>query len=131
MIVTARTRTADGQWWYECEAIVPARYEHADGSTEPKGVPSPISVAADDITPIPGEDYEAVPTVGAVTGRQWRLERVRQHREDGRSWCLHRRDCWQAGGELRRITTREAVERLAAGGTVDCDICRPRPALPR
>jgi len=26
VIVTGRSRTPDGHWWYECEAILPSRY---------------------------------------------------------------------------------------------------------
>ncbi|MES4909127.1 MULTISPECIES: DUF6233 domain-containing protein [unclassified Streptomyces] len=103
-------RTPDGRWWAECEAILPARYEHTDGRTKSMGAPSPISVPADDITPIPGEDYSAVPTDGAIVGRQWVVEKRREYTEDGPSRRLHRRDCWQARDSHERITTEDAVE---------------------
>lgn len=129
VVVTARTRTPDGAWWYECEAILPTRYQHPDGATEPKAAPTPISVAAEHIAPIPGEDYTPVPTDGAVAGRQWLLARIRMQTPRGPEWRLHRRDCWQATGEQKRITTREALKLAGAGGIEACDVCRPDRAL--
>ncbi|MFG7946632.1 DUF6233 domain-containing protein [Streptomyces cacaoi] len=132
VLVTARTRTRDGRWWYECEAVMPVRHEHPDGRTEPKAAPTRVSVAAEHITPLPGEDYTAVPTEGAVAGRQWLAVRVRGLREEGPWWCVHRRDCWQARGgwSRRRITADEARELLAATRAARvCDVCRPDRAL--
>lgn len=130
VVVTGRTRTADGTWWYECEAILPARHEAADGA-KVVGAPTPISVPADEITPIPGEDYSRLPTDGAIAGRQWVLEKLHTYTEDGSSRRLHRRDCWQARDSHERITTEDAVERLVHGATVVCDVCRPGRALRR
>lgn len=129
VIVTARTRAGDGTWWYACEAILPDRYEDAEGGTQATAAPTPITVSAEDITPLPGEDYGAVPTDGAVSGRQWLLARVRVPAMDGPPWRLHRRDCWQAGGETRRITTEEAYGRLAEERAEVCEVCRPDRAL--
>lgn len=70
VVVTSRHRSRDGAWWYECEAILPARHEAADGATKPTGAPAPISVQAERITPIPGEDHSTLPTEGGVAGRQ-------------------------------------------------------------
>ncbi|MEU1790774.1 hypothetical protein ABZ553_33855 [Streptomyces sparsogenes] len=53
VVGTGRYRSKDGCWWYECEAILPARYEHADGRTQVTGAPTPISVLVDDINPHP------------------------------------------------------------------------------
>lgn len=131
VIVTARHRSKDGSWWYEAEAILPARYEHADGRTQAIGAPTPISVLADDIAAIPGEDYSAVPTDGAIAGRQWVVEKLHQYSEDAPSRRLHRRDCWQTKGEHERITTEDAVDRLAHGAIAVCDVCRPDRALRR
>lgn len=131
VIVTSRHRSKDGRWWYEAEAILPARYEHPDGRTQVTGAPTPISVLADDITPIPGEDYSLVPTDGAVAGRQWVLEKLHQYTEDAPSRRLHRSDCWQAKGEHERITTKDAIDRLTHGATAVCDVCRPDRALRR
>lgn len=129
VVLTQWTRTQDGEWWAECEAILPARYEHADGRTRVTGAPTPISVAAEDITPIAGEDYSLVPRDGAITGRQWVLQKLHQYSEDAPSRRLHRRDCWQARDSHERITTEDAVERLAHGGIAVCDVCRPDRAL--
>ncbi|WP_405807652.1 hypothetical protein [Streptomyces sp. NBC_01187] len=71
VIVVFRERTSDGRWWFACEAILPTRYEHADRQSEAKAAPTRITVAADSITPIPGERYDAVPTKGA-DGSGWR-----------------------------------------------------------
>ncbi|MGY0062877.1 DUF6233 domain-containing protein [Streptomyces sp. LZ34] len=131
VILTKWTRTKDGQWWAECEAILPARYEHADGRTQVTGAPTPISVPADDITPIPGEDYSTVPTDGAIAGRQWVVEKLREYTEDAPSRRLHRRDCWQARDSHERITTEDAIDRLARRAIAWCDVCRPDRALRR
>lgn len=64
VIVTARTRTEDGQQRFECEAIMPVRYRHRDGRAEENGAPTVISVSAEHLMPIPGENYGAVPTTG-------------------------------------------------------------------
>ncbi|MER7794928.1 DUF6233 domain-containing protein [Streptomyces sp. NPDC097640] len=129
VIVTARYRSKDGRWWYEAEAILPARHEAADGTTKTMGAPTPISVPADDITPIPGEDYSALPTDGSVAGRQWVLERLHQYNEEDPSRRLHRRDCWQARSSHTRITTTEAAEMLRTPLVDICDVCRPDRAL--
>lgn len=70
VIVTGRTRTPDGRWWYEAKAILPARHEAADGTTKVMAAPTAISVSAEQIASIPGEDYSQLPTDGAVTGRR-------------------------------------------------------------
>lgn len=131
VILTQWTRTPDGRWWAECEAILPARYEQSDGRTRLTGAPTPISVPADDITPIPGEDYSALPIDGAVAGRQWVLERLHQYSDDHPSRRLHRRDCWQVRLEHARITTAEATEMVGAPLVDICDVCRPDRALRR
>ncbi|MGP3978938.1 DUF6233 domain-containing protein [Streptomyces sp. 8N114] len=131
MVVTTRARTRDGRWWYECEAILPAR-PGPDGYASPEGMPVAISVAAENIAPIPGESYEHVPTEGAVAGRQWLAVRSPGVHGGNPWWQLHRRDCWQARGGWRRrqVTTAEARDILATL-TADrlCDICRPDQAL--
>lgn len=124
--VAARRRTRDGRWWYECHALLPARSEHAAGSTQPTAADVAISVAAEDITPIPGEDYTAVPTEGAEDGRQWFAVRVRG--VHGPRWAVHRRGCWQARGgwQRRRVTARQARELTAGVPPGDlCDVCFP------
>ncbi|MGR3938550.1 DUF6233 domain-containing protein [Streptomyces sp. BRA346] len=131
VIITKWIRAKDGQWWAECEAILPARHESADGTTKTVGAPTPISVSAEDIDPIPGETYSALPADGAVAGRQWVVEKLHQYSEDAPSRRLHRRDCWQVKGEYERITTEDAVERLAREVVVRCDVCRPDKALRR
>ncbi|WP_241266208.1 DUF6233 domain-containing protein [Streptomyces boncukensis] len=105
---------------------MPVRYVSEDGTTEQKAGPTPISVHADCITPIPGEDYRAVPTVGAEEGRQWVAVQTRGTRGRGLWWALHHRTCWSARGgwQARRITAAEARDLLAASGWV-CDMCRP------
>ncbi len=122
VIVNARERTPDGRWWYECEAILPDRRRHPDGRTEPAAVPTPLSVHADRIAPLPGEDYTSVPTTGAVAGRRWLLARVPPRAPDDPGWRLHRGDCGQASGEQRRITEREAARLLGAGADMDVDV---------
>ncbi len=129
VILIQWTRTKDGQWWAECEAILPARYEHDDGRTRVTGAPTPISVPSDHITPIPGEDYGGVPVDGAIAGRQWVVEKLHQYNEGDPSRRLHRRDCWQARDSHERITTEDAVDRLARETIVRCDVCRPDRAL--
>jgi len=88
-------------------------------------------VPAEQITPIPGEDYTLVPTDGAVAGRQWVVEKLHQYSEDDPSRRLHRRDCWQARDSHERITTEDAVDRLARQTIAVCDVCRPDRALRR
>lgn len=131
VILAKWTRTTDGRWWAECEAVLPARYEAADGTTKTMGAPTPISVHADDITPIPGEDYSAVPTDGAIAGRQWVIEKIHQYSEEDPNRRLHRRDCWQARASHTRITTVEAAEMVGAPLVDICDVCRPDRALRR
>ena len=88
-----------------------------------------ISVPAERITPIPGEDYTAVPTNGAIAGRQWVLERLLHH-PDSPTHRLHRRDCWQARSKHPPLTTAAARELLDDPENVDtCDICHPERAL--
>jgi hypothetical protein len=129
VVVTERTRTQDGVWWYECEAILPARYEHADGRTRTTGAPTPISVLDAHIRPIPGEDYGSVPTRGAISGRQWLLQNLHQYLPDSPSRRLHRRDCWQARGEHTLITTAEAAALTDDPAVSMCDVCSPQKAL--
>src|ERR1044072_845980 len=124
VILTQWTRTADGQWWAECEAILPARYQHPDGRTRVTGAPTPISVPSERITPIPGEDYALVPIDGAVAGRQWVLEKLHQYSEDAPSRRLHRRDCWQARDSHERIATQDAARMLAQPAAGGCGACR-------
>ncbi|MFJ4637642.1 DUF6233 domain-containing protein [Streptomyces hygroscopicus] len=52
------------------------------------------------------------------------IEKLHQYAEGDPSRRLHRRDCWQARDYHERITTEEAVERLARGAVVVCDVCR-------
>ncbi|QLH19313.1 DUF6233 domain-containing protein [Streptomyces sp. Rer75] len=131
VVVLGRTRTVDGRWWYECEAILPARHEGPDGTTKTTGAPTPISVEADEIAQIPGEDYSPVPTQGAVAGRQWVVEKLHQYAVDDPARRLHRRDCWQARNSHDRITTDDAVDLLARKAIAWCDVCRPDKALRR
>ncbi|WP_246096369.1 DUF6233 domain-containing protein [Streptomyces botrytidirepellens] len=131
VIITKWIRAKDGQWWAECEAILPARHESADGTTKTMGAPTPMSVSAEDIAPIPGETYSSLPTDGAVAGRQWVLEKLHQHGDDEPSRRLHRRDCWQARESHARVTTEEAAEMVGAPLVDICDVCRPDRALRR
>ncbi|GAA1065178.1 DUF6233 domain-containing protein [Streptomyces asiaticus] len=131
VIVTGWTRSLDGQWWCEAEAILPTRHEDTDGCSRPTGAPTAITLAADRVTPIPGEDYSAVPRGGAIAGRQWVLEKLHQYAEEDPSRRLHRRDCWQARDSHERITTEDAIDRLARETVVRCDVCRPDKALRR
>lgn len=124
------TRTTDGTWWAECEAILPSRYE-ADGTTKTAAAPTPISIPSDRITPIPGEDYSGVPIDGAVAGRQWVLEKLHQYVESDPTRRLHRRDCWQARDSHERITAEDAAGLLARRAIAVCDVCRPDRALRR
>ncbi|WP_247698283.1 DUF6233 domain-containing protein [Streptomyces sp. RK75] len=131
VVVVSRTRTRDGRWWYECQAILPARPDR-NGHAPPAGVPVAISVAAEHIAPIPGESYTQVPAEGAVAGRQWLAIRSPGVHGGAPWWQLHHRTCWQARGgwRSRRVTTDEAREILAAlpAGRL-CDICRPDQVL--
>ncbi|MGP3992055.1 DUF6233 domain-containing protein [Streptomyces sp. 3N207] len=132
VIVTARTRTRDGRWWYECQAILPAGPDRS-GQVGRESVPVAISIAAEHIAPIPGETYEHVPTEGALAGRQWLAVRSPGVHGGSLWWQLHRRDCWQArGGWRRRLVTTAEARQLLATQTSDrlCDICRPDQALP-
>lgn len=131
VILSQWTRTTDGRWWAECEAILPARYERADGRSRATGAPTPISVPSERITPIPGEDYSAVPVDGAIAGRQWVVEKLHQYAEDTASRRLHRRDCWQVRDEHTLVPTREAADLLAHPDVAICDVCSPDKALRR
>ncbi|MGW3572167.1 DUF6233 domain-containing protein [Streptomyces sp. NPDC000941] len=131
LIITGWTRTPDGQWWCEAEALLPTRYEDPEGRGRPMGAPTPITLPADDVTPIPEEEYALVPGDGAIAGRQWVLEKPHRYVGDDPSRRLHRRDCWQARTSHTRITTAEAAElvrnaELAGHPDVAvCDVCRP------
>ena len=131
VVVTAWTRTPDGQWWCEAEAILPTRYEDADGRSRPTGAPTAVTLAAEDVTPIPGEDYSLVPRNGAIAGRQWVVEKLHQYNDGDPSRRLHRRDCWQARASHERIATEDAVGMLAQQTVAVCDVCRPDRALRR
>ncbi|MFD4994768.1 DUF6233 domain-containing protein [Streptomyces buecherae] len=126
VVVVERVRAADGTWWYEADAILPARHQEPDGSTRPVGAPTRISVPAERICPIPGEVYDAVPTRGAVAGRQWRVEACRRQGPPPYARLHRARECWQATGEL--ITTTEAAQLVADGLVRQCDVCRPDPS---
>ncbi|MFH8369651.1 DUF6233 domain-containing protein [Streptomyces sp. NPDC018031] len=130
VIVTGRIRTPDGRWWYEAEAVLPARHTDGEGRTRPTGAPTPISVPADRITPIPGERYDTLSTSGAVAGRQWALENLHQYL-DGAGRRLHRRDCWQVRAEHTLVTTAEAAGLLGTADVAVCDVCAPQRALRR
>jgi hypothetical protein len=135
LIITGWMRTPDGQWWCEAEAILPTRHEDAEGRSRPMGAPTPITLPADDVTPIPDEEYALVPRDGAIAGRQWVLEKLHQYVEDDPSRRLHRRDCWQARNSHTRITTAEAAELVRNAELVRhpdvavCDVCHPDRAL--
>ncbi|MBO8189184.1 hypothetical protein JW592_27555 [Streptomyces sp. DW4-2] len=132
VLVTARTRTRDGNWWYECDVILPTRRDLPDGRAEPTAAPVTVSVAAEHITPIPGESYTTVPTTGAAAGRQWLAVRTRGARGEGPWWDVHRRDCWQArGGWHRQLVTADEARTLLseAGASRVCEVCRPDRAL--
>lgn len=131
VVVTSWTRSQDGQWWCEAEAILPTRHEDADGRSRPVGAPTAITLAADRVTPIPGEDYSLVPRNGAIAGRQWVLEKLHQYSEDAPSRRLHRRDCWQARAAHERIATEDAVGFLGQRAVAVCEVCRPDRALRR
>ncbi|MFE7117260.1 DUF6233 domain-containing protein [Streptomyces sp. NPDC057654] len=132
VIVTSRERTQDGRWWFHAEAILPSRQERPNGHFEATAEPVAFTVAAADITPIPGEDYSALPTTGAVAGRQWVLQKLHVYMNGGASRRLHRADCWQAhGSTLERITTEEAARLLHTAEADLCDVCRPDRALRR
>jgi hypothetical protein len=126
--VTGRTRTDDGRWWYELEVVLVARTVRPDGRSIAEPVPVSFSMPAEHVAPIPGEAYDAVPTDGAVAGRQWRVENLRRT-ADQPSRRLHRRDCWQARTSHQHITTVEALDLLADPDTVCCDTCRPERVL--
>ncbi|MEU3962933.1 DUF6233 domain-containing protein [Streptomyces buecherae] len=128
VIVTGRQRAPDGSWWYTAEAILPDRRVEADGSVRPVGAPTPIVLPSDRVTPIPGEDYAAVPTEGAVAGRQWRVERLREY-GSGPWRRVHRRDCWQARAGAESVTAASARELLRRGEALPCDVCRPERGL--
>ncbi|MGP3998616.1 DUF6233 domain-containing protein [Streptomyces sp. 8N706] len=129
-VVTGRTRTPDGQWWYELEALLTARSTLGDGRVVAEPTPVAFSAPAGHVAPIPGEDYRAVPTHGAVAGRQWQVENLRRTL-DGPTRRLHRRDCWQARTAHERVTTREAYALLADPDVEPCDTCHPERALRR
>ncbi|MFI2031843.1 DUF6233 domain-containing protein [Streptomyces buecherae] len=119
---------ADGAWWFACEAVLPDRRIETDGSSRPVGAPTPIVLPAERIVPIPDEDYSAVPTRGAVAGRQWVVERLRDYGE-GPQRRVHRRDCWQARAAHERVATDVAGKLLGRGEALACDVCRPELAL--
>lgn len=83
----------------------------------PKEPDYATSVAADDISPIPGEDYSLVPRDGEIAGRQWVLEKLHQHSEDAPSRRLRGheevRAYWQAQFEVAHPLV--SLEGLALG----------------
>lgn len=133
VIVTGRSRAADGRWWYACVVLMPGRRQTADGRAEPCTTPVPVQVAAEHVTPIPGERYDGLPTEGAVSGRQWVAVRARGTASGPPWWSVHRRDCWQAKGGWRsqRITEARAAALVREHGPERiCDVCRPDWHLP-
>lgn len=129
VLVTGRERTADGQWWYHLEALLTSRYIHADGRITAAAAPTAFIAPAEAVAPLPGESYADVPTMGAVSGRQWIIQKVHRY-QDRTGRLLHRRDCWRARGSEDRVTTQEAY-RLVADAEADvCEVCRPDRALP-
>ncbi|MFF5588094.1 hypothetical protein [Streptomyces hygroscopicus] len=88
VILTQGARTADGRWWADCEAILPTRYEHADGRSHATGAPTAISALSERITPFPARTCGTVPVDGAITGRQRVVEQFHQHTEDPPSAVL-------------------------------------------
>lgn len=130
VLVTGRTRTPDGRWWYELEAVVTARSTLDDGRIVAEPTPVAFSAPADHVVPIPGEDYGAVPTHGENAGRQWQVENLWRS-IDGATRRLHRRDCWQARSAHQRITTTEAYALLSDPDVEPCDTCHPERALRR
>ncbi|MER5969613.1 DUF6233 domain-containing protein [Streptomyces sp. NPDC002055] len=128
VIVIGRTRTPDGHWWYELEAVLTARGTLGDGRTVAEPTPVAFSAPAASVTPIPGEDYTAVPTHGAVSGRQWQVENL-WRTAAGPTRRLHRRDCWHARAAHQRVPTAEAYALLADPDVEPCDICHPERAL--
>ncbi|MFK4190200.1 DUF6233 domain-containing protein [Streptomyces sparsogenes] len=57
------------------------------------------------------------------------MEKLREYTEDAPAHRLHRRDCWQARDSHERITTEDAVDRLARRAIAVRDVCRPDWAL--
>ncbi|MGP3980653.1 DUF6233 domain-containing protein [Streptomyces sp. KR80] len=130
VIVTGRTRTHDGVWWYELEAILTTRTKLPDGRIVAEPTPVAFSMPAEHVAPIPGEDYANVPTNGAVAGRQFVVEALWRTMA-GASRRLHRRDCWQAVARPQPITSTDAIQLLADPDVTPCDLCHPERALRR
>ena len=58
ILVTARTRTPDGKWWFECEAVLYGRTAYPNGQTHPEAAAIAFSAPADAVQPIDGQDYK-------------------------------------------------------------------------
>ncbi len=71
VILTQGTRTADGRWWADCEAILPTRYEHADGRSHATGAPTAISALSERITPFPARTTAKSPSTARSPGSGW------------------------------------------------------------
>jgi len=130
VIVQQRERTSDGRWWYACVALLCGRSSDA---LRPRVTvaPIPITVAAEYLSPIPGEEYTGVPTAGAESGRQWLAVRARGVAARGPSWVVHHRSCWQsrAGAWRQQLVTTDRARQILADGSHVCDVCRPDLAL--
>ncbi|WP_446467076.1 DUF6233 domain-containing protein [Streptomyces sp. BRA346] len=57
------------------------------------------------------------------------VEKLHQYGPDDPARRLPRRDCWQARHSDERITTEDAVDRLARKAIAWCGVCRPDRAL--
>ncbi|MGW7003929.1 DUF6233 domain-containing protein [Streptomyces sp. NPDC054933] len=130
VVVTGRTRTSDGRWWYDCEALLYGRIAYPDGTTEPEPAPIAVPVPAEAISRIDGQDYAGVPTTDATVKRPWRLEVRLPPPAESPPVLLHRADCWQ-GRHGRSLTDQEAREATADRQVGPCTVCHPERAMRR
>lgn len=102
--LNARRQDADGRWWYQVTLTVPA----------------------DTVHPIDGQDYSQVPTERAA-GPRWILQTLRHDSPKQRALILHTAGCWAAEGRLTACDDTQARIFLREGWATACDVCHPDP----
>jgi hypothetical protein len=130
-VVRRRRRERDGSWWYDLQVQLASQAEERGRLVaQPSSVD--VRVPAEHCTPVPGQDYSAVPTERYGVAPQWRIEEpVYFGAERGPSRVVHRGDCAAVRDLSRAVSTDQAREALAAGAA-PCPVCRPdRPLLAR
>lgn len=102
-VLRSRRRDPDGNWWYQTTVDIPAEA----------------------VQPVPGEDYDQVPTTIQDT-HPWQLEAPAVEGE--RTGVLHVGGCAAAERRLTGVPDDEQARLfLREGWATPCEVCRPQP----